>query len=71
MVLKLWFAGHSNRFKIVLQEGTGHKNYWQQVESYIADHSEVEFTHGFCPECLEKHLKEDLQKAENQSGAGN
>lgn len=47
------------------------KNYWQQVESYIADHFEVEFTHGFCPECIEKYLKEDLQKAEKQSGAGN
>ena len=46
------------------------KNYWQEVESYIADHSEVEFTHGFCPECFDKYLKEDLQEAENQSGAG-
>ena len=28
--------------------------YWQQVEAYIADHSEAEFTHGICPTCMEK-----------------
>jgi len=28
--------------------------YWQQVEHYIRDHSEAEFTHCICPECMEK-----------------
>ncbi len=28
--------------------------YWQQVEVYIQDHSAVEFSHGFCPDCLVK-----------------
>lgn len=28
--------------------------YWQQVEAYIRDHSEAQFTHGFCPDCLNK-----------------
>ncbi len=28
--------------------------YWQQVEHYVAEHSEAEFTHGICPECLKK-----------------
>ena len=28
------------------------KNYWQQVETYIARHSELLFSHGICPECL-------------------
>jgi hypothetical protein len=27
---------------------------WQQVEVYIRDRSEVEFSHGICPECMEK-----------------
>lgn len=27
------------------------KGYWQQVEAYIRDHSEAEFSHGLCPEC--------------------
>jgi phosphoserine phosphatase RsbU/P len=28
-------------------------DYWQQLESYLAEHSEAEFSHGVCPECLE------------------
>jgi len=27
------------------------KGYWNQLEVYIRDHSETEFTHGICPEC--------------------
>jgi phosphoserine phosphatase RsbU/P len=30
------------------------QGYWHQVESYIRDHSEADFTHGLCPACLEK-----------------
>lgn len=26
--------------------------YWQQIEGYISDHSEADFTHGICPECM-------------------
>lgn len=33
------------------------KGYWNQIEVYIRDHSEAEFTHGICPECQEKALK--------------
>jgi len=29
------------------------KGYWKELEEYIKDHSEVDFTHGICPECLE------------------
>ena len=25
---------------------------WHQIEGYIRDHSNVEFTHGICPDCL-------------------
>ena len=28
---------------------------WQAVESYIKAHSEADFSHGICPECLNKH----------------
>jgi PAS domain S-box-containing protein len=28
--------------------------YWQQIESYISEHSQAGFSHGLCPECLEK-----------------
>jgi DNA-binding response OmpR family regulator len=26
--------------------------YWQQLEGYLTDHSEAEFSHGICPECF-------------------
>lgn len=34
------------------------ENYWEQVESYISDHSDAKFSHGICPACMEKALKE-------------
>ncbi len=34
-------------------------NYWHRVESYIAGHANVRFSHGICPDCSEK-LKADL-----------
>jgi GAF domain-containing protein len=30
------------------------KGYWNQIETYIHEHSEAEFTHGICPECTDK-----------------
>lgn len=30
------------------------KGYWTQIETYIRNHSEAEFSHGICPECAEK-----------------
>ena len=26
--------------------------YWEQIEMYIREHSEAEFTHGLCPDCM-------------------
>lgn len=28
--------------------------YWTQIESYIRDHSDADFSHGLCPECAKK-----------------
>lgn len=28
------------------------KGYWNQLETYITDHSKAEFTHGMCPDCV-------------------
>jgi phosphoserine phosphatase RsbU/P len=33
-------------------------NYWQQLEAYISEHSEADFSHGVCPPCLEKAKQE-------------
>ncbi len=30
------------------------EGYWNQIESYIRDHSEAEFSHSICPECVKK-----------------
>ena len=30
------------------------EGYWEQLEVYIMDHSEAEFTHGICPDCTKK-----------------
>jgi len=38
------------------------RDYWQQVETYMSDHSEAVFTHGICPDCYEKFMKVELQE---------
>jgi hypothetical protein len=30
--------------------------YWDQVESYVSRHTNARFSHGICPECVEKHF---------------
>jgi len=30
------------------------KGYWNQVETYLLEHSQAKFTHGICPECGKK-----------------
>jgi phosphoserine phosphatase RsbU/P len=34
------------------------QNYWSQVETYLVEHSEVQFSHGICPSCLERVMAE-------------
>lgn len=29
------------------------QDYWEQVESYVAQHSDAKFSHGICPSCFE------------------
>lgn len=36
------------------------QNYWQQVESYVAEHSEAQFSHGICPDCYDSVVKTEL-----------
>ena len=30
------------------------EGYWHQIETYIRDHSEAEFSHGICPKCMKE-----------------
>ncbi|HKQ62842.1 MAG TPA: response regulator [Candidatus Polarisedimenticolaceae bacterium] len=36
------------------------KNYWVQVESYIADRTDCDFTHSICPSCYEDVVRPEL-----------
>ncbi len=40
-------------------------NYWQQVETYITEHTEAAFSHGICPECYEKVVRPELERYPN------
>ena len=30
------------------------KGYWEQIEMYVRDHSDADFSHGICPDCAKK-----------------
>ncbi|MGM0601215.1 MAG: hypothetical protein ACQETH_15505 [Candidatus Rifleibacteriota bacterium] len=34
------------------------KGYWNQLENYISEHSDAQFSHGICDKCLKKHYPE-------------
>jgi sigma-B regulation protein RsbU (phosphoserine phosphatase) len=38
------------------------ENYWQQVEEYVAEHTEADFSHSICPECLEEYYPDYAKK---------
>lgn len=38
------------------------RGYWNQIETYIRDNSEVEFTHSICPACANKLYGDFLKK---------
>lgn len=42
-----------------IRDGEGN---WEQIESYIRDRSDVDFTHSLCPECAEKLYPEFHKK---------
>ncbi len=37
-------------------------NYWQQVESYISEHTEAQFSHSICPDCYLTEVQPQLDK---------
>jgi hypothetical protein len=38
---------------------------WNQIEEYIRNHSEADFSHGLCPPCLEKLYPEYIKEKAN------
>ena len=41
------------------------QGFWNKVEAYFGKHSEVNFTHGICPDCAQK-LYPDLMAPEDK-----
>jgi PAS domain S-box-containing protein len=37
------------------------EGYWHKLEEYLNDHSEAEFSHGLCPDCLARLYPEEYQ----------
>lgn len=38
------------------------QDYWQQIETYISDHSEAVFSHGICPDCYVKYVQSEMEQ---------
>jgi GAF domain-containing protein len=49
------------------------KGYWDQIEAYFHKHTGADFTHGICPQCLEKaHAEWEQKRPATKAGhAGN
>jgi hypothetical protein len=39
------------------------QGYWSQVENYIHDHSEADFSHGICPDCVARERVRHREEA--------
>ena len=48
--------------QFLLTEGD---KYWQEVENYIAGHSQAQFSHAVCPECYAREVKPRLEEIED------
>jgi two-component system, cell cycle sensor histidine kinase and response regulator CckA len=44
------------------------KGYWEQMETYIKEHSEADFSHGICPECAQKLYPDYYKKLYSSRG---
>ncbi len=45
------------------------EKYWQNVEDYITSHSNSDFTHGICPDCLEKEKSKIVNNNKSETPA--
>ena len=43
------------------------QNYWQQVETYVSNHSEAQFSHSICPDCYQKNVQPQLNKLKSKN----
>jgi response regulator RpfG family c-di-GMP phosphodiesterase len=47
------------------------QDYWQKVEDYFSEHTDVQFSHSICPECYIRvsREREELRTTEKLQGA--
>jgi hypothetical protein len=38
------------------------RGYWNTLELYIMEHTDAEFTHGICPDCIRKYFPEACEE---------
>lgn len=36
---------------------------WQTLEEYVSHHTDVKFSHGFCPQCFDRYVRPQLDDA--------
>lgn len=44
------------------------RNYWSQIEHYLAKHAGARFSHGICPECMESHFPGQHEQLQPPAG---
>lgn len=42
-------------------------NYWQKIEEYLVQHTEADFSHSICPECMEKNYPDHVKRKKEQA----
>ena len=43
------------------------KGFWNQVEKYVSEHTEAEFSHGICPDCMKRLYPEIYKKIQTDN----
>ena len=46
------------------------QGYWKQMEVYVRDHSNADFSHSICPECARKHYPHLYKEKEKREKEG-
>lgn len=46
------------------------RNYWEQVEGYLATQIDVRFSHGICPDCFDTRVKPELARMKKTGSSG-
>ena len=34
------------------------EDYWEQIDTYVSQHSDAQFSHGICPSCMDRAMKD-------------